>query len=131
MALSSESKLKIGSAGRTFRRRKAVISTMDNDSPDVRLSFRVYFIRQHGPESDLTVRVLLVETARAQKIYEGFGSWSQCECWIGQLTDWIITRDVLAALRKRLEQKRLVTINLVWVSVHDIESIGFQLSGQP
>jgi hypothetical protein len=131
MALSSESKLKIASAAKNLRTMNDGVSPMDNDPPDARLSFHVYFIRLHGPENDLTVRVLFVETAGAQTIYEGFGSWSQCEFWIGQLTEWIIPRDVLAGLRKRLEQKRLATINKVRVSVHDIESIGFQRSGQP
>lgn len=107
-----------------------MISPMDNDPPDAQLSFCVYFIPLHGPESNLTVRVLLVENAKAQTIYEGFGSWSQCECWIGQLTNWIIPRDVLADLRKRLEQKRLATIDKVLVSAHDIESTGLQRSGQ-
>jgi hypothetical protein len=37
---------------------------------------------------------------------------------------------VLADLRKRLEQKRLATIDKVLVSAHDIESTGLQRSGQ-
>ena len=103
---------------------------MDNDLPGARLSFRIYFIRLCGPESDLTVRVLLVDTARAQTIYEGIGSWPQCERWIGQLTGWITPRNVLADIRKRLDQKQLATINKVRASIHDIESIGLQRSGQ-
>jgi hypothetical protein len=103
---------------------------MDKALLDARLSFHVYFIRLHGPESDPTIRVLLVETSKARSIYEGFGPWSQCELWIGQLTGWMISRDVLAVLRKRLEQKRLAAIKRVLVSVHDIESIGLQRSCQ-
>jgi hypothetical protein len=97
---------------------------MDDSLPDARLSFHAYFIRLHGPESDLTVRVLLVETVKGQTIYEGFGSWSQCERWIGQLTGWITPRDLLPVLRKRLEQKQLATISVVLASVQDIESAG-------
>jgi hypothetical protein len=97
---------------------------MDDVLPDTRLSFRAYFIRLHGPESGPTIRVLLVETSKVRSIYEGFGSWPQCERWIGQLTGWIIQRDVLADLRKRLEQKQLATINVVRTSVDIIESVG-------
>jgi hypothetical protein len=98
---------------------------MDKALPDARLSFHAYFIRLHGPESGPTIRVLLVETSKARSIYEGFGSWPQCELWIGQLTGWIIPRKVLAVLRKRLEQKQLATINVVRASVEDIKSVGF------
>jgi phage major head subunit gpT-like protein len=97
---------------------------MDDALPDARLSFCAYFIRLHGPESGPIIRVLLVETSKAKSIYEGFGSWPQCEHWIGQLTGWIIPRDLLAVLRKRLEQKQLATINVVRTSVEDIESVG-------
>jgi hypothetical protein len=51
---------------------------MNDALPTNRLSFRVHFIRIIGPEPDPTVRVLLVETSKAQTIYEGFGTWSQC-----------------------------------------------------
>jgi hypothetical protein len=101
-----------------------VISPMNNDPPDARIAFRAYLIRLHGPESGPTIRVLLVEASKARSIYEGFGSWPQCERWIGQLTGWIIPRDVLADLRKRLDQKQLATINVVRTSVEDIESVG-------
>ena len=79
---------------------------MNSALPDDQLSFRAYFIRIHGPEIDPTVRMLLVETSVAQPIYEGFGSLSQCEQWMVQLTGWIIP----SALRKRIEQKRMATI---------------------
>ena len=101
---------------------------MDSALPDARVSFRVYFIRVNGPESDPMVRMLLVETSKAQSIYEGFGSLSQCERWIVQLTGWIIPKDVLSVLRKRIEQKRMATIKGVQVSRREIESIGLQRS---
>ena len=99
---------------------------MDSALPDALLSFRAYFIRIHGPEIDPTVRVLLVETTQAQPIYGGFGSLSQCERWIVQLTGWIIPKDVLSVLRKRIEQKRMATIKGVQASRREIESIGLQ-----
>jgi hypothetical protein len=123
MAHSSESKLKTAQRERTLKN-EARVSSMDSALPDARLSFRAYFIRIHGPESDPTVRVLFVETSTAKSIYEGFGSLSQCERWIVQLTGWIITRDVLAVLRKRLKQRRMATIKGVQVSRREIESIG-------
>jgi len=101
---------------------------MDSALLDAPISFRAYFIRLHGPEIDPTVRVLLVETLQAQPIYEGFGSLSQCERWIVQLTGWIIPKDVLLVLRKRIEQKQMATINGVKVSRREIESIGLQRS---
>jgi hypothetical protein len=104
----------------------AEVSSMDSALPDTTLSFRAYFIRIHGPEIDPTVRVLLVEISEAQPIYEGFGSLSQCERWIVQLTGWIIPKDVLSVLRKRIEQKRMATIKGVQVSRREIESIGLQ-----
>ena len=99
---------------------------MDSALPDALLSFCVYFIRIHGPEIDPTVRVLLVETSKAQPIYGGLGSLSQCERWIFQLTGWIIPKDVLSVLRKRIEQKRMATMKGLHVSRREIESIGLQ-----
>jgi hypothetical protein len=99
---------------------------MNSALPDDQLSFRAYFIRIHGPEIDPTVRMLLVETSVAQPIYEGFGSLSQCEQWMVQLTGWIIPKDVLSVFRKRIEQKRMATIKGVQVSRREIESIGLQ-----
>jgi len=104
----------------------AGVPSMDSALPDARLSFRAYIIRLHGPENDPTVRVLLVETSKAQSIYEGFGSLSQCERWIVQLTGWNIPREVLSILRKRLRQRRMSTIKGVQVSRREIESIGLQ-----
>jgi len=103
---------------------------MDSALSDARLSFRVYFIRMNGPESDPMVRMLLVETSVAQPIYEGFGSLSQCEQWIVQLTSWIIPRDVLSVLRKRLKQRQMATIKGVRASLREIELIGLHRSDQ-
>ena len=108
----------------------AGVPSMDSALPDARLSFRAYIIRLHGPENDPTVRVLLVETSKAQAIYEGFGSLSQCERWIVQLTGWIIPKDVLSVLRKRIEQKRMATIKGVRASLREIELIGLHRSDQ-
>jgi hypothetical protein len=110
--------------GRIVKKKKDGVSSMDDALPDARIAFRAYLIRLHGPESGPTIRVLLVEASKARSIYEGFGSWPQCERWIGQLTGWITPRDVLADLHKRLEQKQLATINVVRTSVQDIESAG-------
>jgi hypothetical protein len=86
MAHSSETELKIVSAGENLQRENGRVSSMDSAVPDARLSFRVYIIRLHGPENDPMVRVLLVETSKTKSIYEGFGSLSQCERWVVQLT---------------------------------------------
>jgi hypothetical protein len=79
----------------------------------------------NGPESDPTVRVLLVETTGAHSIYEGFGSWSQCRRWVAQITECAIFGDQFAAIEKCLEMKRLATIKEVQVSLYDLESVGF------
>jgi hypothetical protein len=97
---------------------------MGNVLPDTRFSFRAYFIRMHGPECDFTVRMLLVETTRGKTIYEGIGSWLQCERWIAQISGWIIPVEKLVLVRKCIEQKRLAAIDVVRISVEDIESVG-------
>jgi hypothetical protein len=79
----------------------------------------------YGQESDPVVRVLLVETTRAQSIYEGFGTWPQCRDWIAQVSECVIFGDQFAAIEKRLEMKRLATIQEVQVSLGRLESIGF------
>jgi hypothetical protein len=112
----------MGSVKKDIPKRMAEVSSMDSALPDAPLSFRAYFIRIHGPEIDPTVRMLLVETLVAQPIYEGFGSLSQCEQWIVQLTGWIIP----SVLRKRIEQKRMATMKGLHVSRREIESIGLQ-----
>jgi hypothetical protein len=99
---------------------------MNNTLPLVTLSFRAYFMRIHGPAINPTVRVLLVEATGAQIIYERSGSWSQCERWMAKLTNCVIAREDLAVVRKRLEQKRLASINEVRTSQHDLDSVGFR-----
>jgi hypothetical protein len=90
-----------------------------------RLSFRVHFMRINGTERDPTVRVLLVETSKALTIYEGFGTWSQCRRWVTQVSECAILGDQLAAVEKRLELKRLATIEGIEVSLGRLESCGF------
>jgi hypothetical protein len=93
-----------------------------NDTPTTnRLSFRVHFVRLNGPESHPTVRVLLVETTEAHTIYEGSGTWR----WLIQISEFAIFGDQLAAIEKRLELKRLATIEQISASICDLESIGF------
>jgi hypothetical protein len=98
---------------------------MIND-PATRLSFRVHFIRMDGPERDPPIRVLLVETYAGQTIYEGFGTWSQCSQWVVQFSECSILGDQLAAIRKRVEMKRLATIKEVQVSLGTLGSMGFR-----
>jgi hypothetical protein len=99
---------------------------MDSALTDARLSFRVHFIRMHGPENDPRVRMLLVESTKAQPVYEGSGSWLQCKCWIGQLSGYVILRDQLAAVQKDLDLRRLATIKQIWTSEHELDSAGFR-----
>jgi hypothetical protein len=99
---------------------------MHDSSPRSGRSFRVHFIAMHGPENDLTVRVLFVECTRAQIIFEGFGAWPQCESWVNQFSGWSIDRDVLTFVQRRLKQKKMATIERVMVSVVDIEAIGLR-----
>jgi len=97
-----------------------------NDSPQTnRLTFRVHFVRINGPESDPTVRVLLVETTKARTIYEGFGTWLQCRRWVTRISECAILGDQFATVEKRLELNRLATIEEIQVSPHDLESVGF------
>ena len=79
----------------------------------------------NGPESDPTVRVILVQTIGAQTTYEGFGTWSQCRGWIAQISECAIFGDEFAAVERLLEMKRLATIEEVQVSLRDLESVGF------
>ena len=79
----------------------------------------------NGPETNPTVRVLLVETSTATFIYERFGPWSQCRRWVVQLSEFAIFGDEFAAIEKRLEMKRLATIKEIYISSSDLESAGF------
>jgi len=98
---------------------------MNDALPTDRLSFRVHFMRIKGPESDPTVRVLLVETTKAQAVYEGSGTWSECRRWVTQISECAIFGDQFVAVEKRLELNRLATIEEMQVSLYDLESVGF------
>jgi hypothetical protein len=97
---------------------------MSNVLPAVKLTFSVYFICIHGPESHPMVRLLLVEAGSAQVIYDGLGTWSQCRRWIEQLSSDIMSEDQVAIIRKCLRRKRLAAIKEVTASLLDIESLG-------
>ncbi len=97
---------------------------MNEVLPTIRQTFHLLFITMHGPESDPTVRVLLVEATGAQAVYEGFGSWSECERWVIQISGSAVPGDQLAAVRKRLGEKRSATIREVLASLDDLDSIG-------
>jgi hypothetical protein len=99
---------------------------MDIDLPTARLSFRVHFIGIHGSEGEPTVRILLVESTKAQPVYEGFGSFLQCKCWIAQLSGYSILGNQLVSVWKSLELKRLATIKEIWTSLSDLDYVGFQ-----
>ena len=99
---------------------------MNEALPTTRQSFRMHFIRMHGPESDPTVRVLLVETTRAGAVFEGFGTWSQCKLWVMRISEFAISGNQLAAIHKCLELKRLATIDDVRASLRDIDSVGLR-----
>jgi hypothetical protein len=77
-----------------------------------------------GPKSEPTVRILLVETEGAQAVYEGFGSWSQCERLIVQISGCEISGGQLAAVKKRLELNRLASIQGVLASLQTLDSVG-------
>jgi hypothetical protein len=125
MAHSSETELKIVSAGENLQRENGRVSSMDSAVPDARLSFRVYIIRLHGPENDPMVRVLLVETSKTKSIYEVRIVVAMRA--MGRSThSWIIPRNVLSVLRKRRKQRRMATIKGERVSRREIESIGLQ-----
>ncbi len=89
------------------------------------LQFRVHLIRVHGRPRTPSLRVILVETTSAQAVYEGFGSWSKCMRWIGELSSIGIRGDELALVRKLLDQERLVTMkDEVRASLDTLELLG-------
>ena len=98
---------------------------MSKSVPTIQRSFRVHFIGLDGPEEDLTVRILFVETLHGKPIYEGFASWAQCEIWIAALSGWMIKSEVLINARQRVEQRRLATIKGLHVSADEIRALGF------
>lgn len=91
-----------------------------------KLRFRLHLIRMHGSDRRLAVRVLLVETSSAESVYEGLGSWTKCMGWITRLSTIRVSREELAVVRKRLDQKRLATIEEVVASPREIESLGLR-----
>ena len=99
---------------------------MNKENSAIRLSFRAYFIRLLGPESEPTVRVLLVESTAAQAIYEVSGSWPQCKRWITLISECPILADQLAAIHTRLELKRLAAIQEMRASLRDLNAAGFR-----
>ena len=111
---------------RTFKRQEARFPSMNESHSNALLSFRVHFIRMRGPDDNPTVRMLLVETTEAQTVYEGFGYWLQCKGWVAQLSGYDISRDQLATVQRSLNLKRLATIQEIWTSLHDLDSVGFR-----
>jgi hypothetical protein len=96
---------------------------MDKSHTRVQQAFRVHLIWMSGPESDPTVRVLLVGTG-GRAAYDGVGSWSKCRSWFGQLSSIVISGDELAAIQKTLVRNQFVTIQEVHASLRDLESLG-------
>lgn len=91
----------------------------------LKLPFRIHLIRMHERrKGSLTVRVMFVEIASAQAVYEGFGSWSKCTRWINQLSSIRVSRSELAVVRKLLDRKQLATIKEVQASAGELEAIG-------
>jgi len=109
-----------------FKRHETWLSSMNNAPPTNRLFFRVHFMRIHGPESDPIIRVLLVETTKAQTIYEGFGTWPECRRWVAQISECAIFGDQFAAVEKRLEVNQLATISETQISLGRLEAVGFR-----
>jgi hypothetical protein len=102
---------------------------MNNTFPTIQLSFRAYFIRMKGHESELMVRVILVGNTGTKSIYERFGTWRQCRRWIVQISGSVILAEQFTAVQKCLELNRLATIAELQVSPHDLESVGFRYAG--
>jgi hypothetical protein len=96
---------------------------MDKSHTVVKQAFRVHLIWMSGPESDPTVRVVLVGTG-AQAAYDGVGSWSKCRSWFGQLSSIVISDDELAVIQKALVRNQFATIQGVQASLCDLESLG-------
>lgn len=98
---------------------------MSTPTSAVTLQFRVHLIRMHGDPINPTLRVILVEAASAQAVYEGFGPWPECMRWIGALATIGVSGDELANVRQLLDQNRLVTMkDQVRASMDALESLG-------
>jgi hypothetical protein len=70
--------------------------------------------------------MLLVETSKAQTIYEKFGFWLECKGWVVQLSGYVVSRDQLASVQKCLDLGRLATIKEILASMDDLDSMGFR-----
>jgi hypothetical protein len=99
---------------------------MNKSRSVAKLRFRVHLIGMHESDRGLTIRVLLVETSSAKAVYEGLGSWSKCRRWITRLSTIHLSGEELAVVRKRLDRKRLATIQEVRASPRELESLGLR-----
>jgi hypothetical protein len=102
---------------------------MDEALSTIERPFRVHFIRIQGPEIRPKVLMLFVESTRAEVVYQGLGSWSQCKRWVARISACSIAGDQLAVIEKRLKLKRLATIDEVRASLSDLDSAGFHPAG--
>jgi hypothetical protein len=93
-------------------------------------SFRVHFIRTPGRKCDLSIRVLVVETADVQAVYEGFISWTTCRRWIDRLESMGIPAEELEVVRRLLDRRKLATIQSVRASPLELEPLGLQRADQ-
>jgi hypothetical protein len=107
-----------------FKQEETGSFIMNERLPAEVLPFHMQLFRLHGPRKNPTMRVLLIEAQDGQTVYEGFASWSECKGWIKQLSSADISTNQLAALRNLLGRNRLAAIKEVWVSLHDLESLG-------
>ena len=111
---------------RKSSRQETCACAINTSPPTIRNSFRAFFIRMKGPGSGLAVRVILIETAGTESIYEGFGTWRQFRRRIVQISGCVILWEQFAVVQKRLELNRMATIDEVQASFHDLESVGFR-----
>ncbi len=73
------------------------------------------------------LRFILIETTRAQAVYEGLGSWSKCMRWIIQLSEVGYHRDKLNSIETLLnKQQSAATAGHICVSLTELEALGFQ-----
>jgi len=101
-------------------------STMKDPVQSVQTTFCVHLIAISGSKRRPKVRMLFVETAGADVVYEGQGSWSKCIRWIKQLTVVNSDKPDLAAAKKEFGRGQYATLPEVRASVLDIESMGLQ-----
>ena len=92
---------------------------------DVMTSFSAIIIQIHEHGSEPTIRLILVEMANTQAVYERFGTWAQCEILLASLMGCSVAKDKMVGVRKRLKRKRPVIIASVMASQCQLEGIGF------